>query len=352
MRLLLVADRFPPDAETGRAAAFERLARGLAGDHEVRLVCGYRRRRSLVPSDALAVDLSGVGPVAAQIALWRTARSLARRMRPDVIVSSGAWILPRSAPAVLVVRDLIGTGWEHRPAAVDRLLGRALRRYARVVVPTLATWRELRSRGTPEWCLDRVPDAVDVVQGAAPAPSRTLVLVHPGRIHPAKGQHVTIDAVSRLAPDEKARVELHVVGRPGDARYLGQLKVAARGQPIHFHVEDDADIGAWLQRAHLVLVPTCVTEGFADAAVRALATARPVVFADHPGVRESVGGIGFPVPPEDAGAVRGAIRTALAEPEALLALGRRGRAFVAAHYAWEVIGPRWEAVLTAAVRRR
>lgn len=353
MRLLVVAPVWHTEQPSGRLQAFARLVELLSARHRVRLVVGYRTERSAIPGDALGVDLRGASAVTARLALWRAIRAASRRFGPDVWLGSGAELPPGRVPSVAVVRDLVQTGWESPsiPQVWARRMG--LRRHARVVVPTLAALQELREAGAPRWSLVRLPDPVSIPPRSAPVdPTRPkLVLVHPGRIHPAKGQHLSVDAVSRLTVEEKARVSLHVVGPVADKRYLDQLKIAARGQPVTLHPGEEP-LAPWLRRAQVVLYPTCVPEGFADLAVLAMAHERPVIWSDHPGVRESLGGLGCPIPPDDALALRAAIRRVLSDSAALRGPARQGRRFVARRYAWEVLAPRWEEVLEGARRTR
>lgn len=347
MRILVVKREEPSQADTGRSAAFDRLVAHLSERHRVRRVVGWVGERGRLPDDALGVDLSAGGWLGAWN-LWRGLAAAARRFGPDVVLGCGVSVPRVQAPTVAVVRDLVRTGWE-QPAAVQK---HRIRRLQRIVVPTLAAARELRAAGARGWQIDVVPEPMDLpAEPAAPAAGPPFVLVHAGRILPSKGQHLSVDAVSRLLPEEKASVHLHVVGPIGDRRYYEQLRIAAVGQPISLHDGEEA-LTPWIRRAHLVLYPSCVSEGFADVALHAMAHGRPVVFADQPGVRESVGGVGLAVQPEDVASLRGAIRVAMAEPARLRDLSRRGRELVAARHSWPRLVHRWDEVLEAARRRR
>lgn len=351
MRLLLVARRYPPDAISGRAITFGRLHRHLAERHEVRLVAGYRGRREDIPDDALGVDLSARGIGWSYLALHRAVGATIRKFRPDLVLTQGLEVPFTSAPAVAVVRDLVGTGW-----TVDRALRTGFYRYRsrafrRVVVPSQATRETLRAQRVGRWRIEVVPPTVDAPAVPPPRPPdpERLVLLHPGRILPGKGQHLSVDAVSRLSTDEKARVELRVVGLVGDPVYHGQLRIAARGQPITFDTTRGA-LPAAFGEADTVLYPTALAEGFPDAAVEALTFGRPVVYSDQPGVREAMCGCGMPIRVGDARVLRDAIRARLAHPQWFAEQGRLGRERSVERYGWSGQRGRWEELLQGAAR--
>ncbi len=349
MRLLIVARALPPESPAGRSAAFARLISSLRARHDIRLVAGYRKQRDSVPSDSLGVDLGGA-MMGSTVALWRAAKSSLRRHKCEAVVTQGLLHLPLGIPTVAVVRDLVRTGWEtpgRTLTAGRRWLGR---RAHGVVAPTQAVRTELRSSGLGRWQIHVFPEVLDPAAARSIDPTaQPAILIHPGRILPNKGQHLSVDAVSRLPAAAKAMVELHIAGPAGDDRYLHQLRVAARGQPVHFHTEP-SDMDRWLSSAHLALYPTAVPEGFADAAAAAMAHGIPVVWADHPGVRETVLGMGGAVAPDDAGSVRDAVLTYLAGRTSWHATAALGRNRLLAAHDPKGIARRWDALLTGVTR--
>ena len=53
-----------------------------------------------------------------------------------------------------------------------------------------------------------------------------------------------------------------------------------------------SDVWPWLEAADIVVVPSVASEPFGNTAVEAVLAARPVVAADHSGLREAVEGCG------------------------------------------------------------
>lgn len=132
---------------------------------------------------------------------------------------------------------------------------------------------------------------------AAPRPARERLdgpmrIVYVGRISERKGVHLLVEVVRQL---EQRGVDtvLHVVGdaAPG-SEWLEKLMrgaaeeagVAARVRFQGFH----ADVWPWLGVADVVVVPAVKAEPFGNTAVEAVLAARPVVVADHTGLREAV----------------------------------------------------------------
>jgi glycosyltransferase involved in cell wall biosynthesis len=176
-----------------------------------------------------------------------------------------------------------------------------------------------------------------------------LELAYPARITPGKGQHLAIDAVARLPAADKKRVHLRIVGTIDDRIYFDQLKVQAFKQPVSFHPDVD-DIAPYYQRADLVLFPTLMREGFGYTAIEAMACGVPVVWSEQPAIREATGGLGFPVPPDDAAAIREVIRDLVKDPAKFRAAGAEARRFVEERYAWDRVWASYERVLES-IRR-
>ena len=124
------------------------------------------------------------------------------------------------------------------------------------------------------------------------------------------GQHLAIDAVSRLSPVEKARVHLRITGHVEDPVYLGHLRVQAHGQPVALQPDADGPTDP-LVGAHLLLALPLRAPATHTPLARALVSGVPAAWSDLPGVRALTEGLGLPVPPNDVLAVRDIIRRLL-----------------------------------------
>ncbi len=266
---------------------------------------------------------------------------------PDLVLAASVDVPFLGRPTIAMVRDLVGDGWS-APSARDRFYRWRASRFGTVVVPSAPTREALHARGVGTWRVSVVPEHVDPVAVSEAPNAEVLSLLHVGRLHPGKGQHLSIDAVSRLPPEDKARVRLQVVGATADRVYADQLRIAARGQPIDFHT-DVAELGPHFAAADLVLYPTSLAEGFADTALLAMAHGRPVIWADHPGVRATTGGVGVPIPSDDVVALRTAIRTFIYDRDGLRTMGIESKAR-AADFSWDRVRPKWESVFETAIR--
>lgn len=356
MKILMVARRFPPDIRSGTETVFDNLWRRARERHQVRLVVGYRRDRSLVPAEAVAVDLRQGSLAARYLRLWEATAREIRRYRPDVVLSNSIEVPVLGVPTVCIVHD-VNFGRSGRDlGTVGRLLYYRLktRRFHRVVTVSEAMRRELVAAGLDGQRVVAIRNGVDLARFTPPAAAPgadPLVLCYPSRILPGKGQHVAVDAVARLTPEEKARVALRIVGTVADPAYIARLEVQARGQPVTFHLEVP-DIVPWYQEAGAILFPTLMGEGFGFTAVEGMACGRPVAWTDQPAIREATGGIGLPFPQGDAPALREAIRTLLRDPALRERVGQQGRSFVEGHYDWRLVWSRYEDLLLDVSRSR
>jgi glycosyltransferase involved in cell wall biosynthesis len=346
MKILLCARRWAPDVQSGTETVAAALYAQARARHEVRLVCGFRRGRELVPAEAVAVDLRGKGALA-----WPTMAAAcvaeARRFRPDVVLSNSIEVRVPGVPTVTIVHDLnFGGDGTGVAASARRLFYRAQASGLDALVAVSdATRARLVETGIDATKVHVVRDGVDLARFVPSQVAGTGILrvVHVSRILPGKGQHASIDAVGRLRREDRARVELSIVGSLADRIYADRLKVMAHGLPVRFQF-DVEDVVPEYQRADLALFPSLMEEGFGYGAVEAMACGLPVIAYDQPAVREATGGHAILVPRDDASALRDAIRALLEDPGERARLGEAGRAFVQ-RYRWEETWAGYERIL-------
>ncbi|MCP4806591.1 MAG: glycosyltransferase family 4 protein [Proteobacteria bacterium] len=353
MKILMVARRYPPDVRSGTETVFENLYRRARQKHEVRLVVGFRNDRKLVPPEAVAVDLRGVGTAAAWRKLWWAAVREGRRFSPDVVLANSIEVPTFGAPAACIVHDL-NFGIASRSAGVrarELFYAAKSRRLGAVITVSGASRQRLVEVGVPEGKIHVVHNGVDLARFRV-VPRRELPdepegmvrFAHPSRILPGKGQHVAIDAIARLPRTHKRRADLTVVGAVDDRVFFDQLKVQAWDQPVTV-TGDVPEIAPYYQDADVVLFPTLMQEGFGFTAIEAMACGRPVIWSDQPAIREATGGIGRAVPQGDVVAMRAAMIELMDDPAERRRLGEAGRAFVEERYGWDGVWLRYERVL-------
>jgi len=350
MRILMVARRFPPDLHSGSETVFQNLYVQARRRHEVRLVVGFRRDRSLVPPEALAVDLRGAGKAESWRRLWTAAWREERRFSPQIVLANSIEVPTLGAPAVCIVHDL-NFGVASRSAGV---LARELfyrfksHRLRRVVTVSRASQTHLERIGVPASRICVIHNGVDLDAFTPSAPTNDRVrFAYPGRILPGKGQHLAIDALARLQARHKKKAHLDIVGAVCDRPFFDQLKVQAYGQPVTV-TGDVPELASWYQRADVVLFPTLMEEGFGYTAIEAMACGKPVVWSEQPAIREATGGIGFPVPGGNVEAMRDTMVRLIADPELRQRVGDEGRRFVEERYSWAKVWQAYEALLEEA----
>ncbi len=349
MRLLVVSRRAADPAGIGRASAFARLCDRLAEVATVRRVLGWHQDRHRLPPDTLGVDLGAVGEVGASIAMWRAVREEVRAFRPDLVINDGLELPSTRAPVVSVVRDLVGTGWDE--VVAPRVWRMRARRARAIVVPHDRVRRELGAVGVDPFRVTVIPELVRLPTGPVRSPSvEPFVVLHPGAIHPAKGPHLSIDAVSRLSPEEKRRIRLVIAGPVPNPRYLAQLRVAATDQPVTF-APDPPSLDPFVEEASLAVYPTALDEGCPDAALACLAHGRAVLAPDRATLRDQLGPGAVFFEPGSAVALRDGLRSALAGRVDVVALGAAGARWVAERHGWPRVWLGWRTLVGGLVAR-
>jgi MMP alpha-(1->4)-mannosyltransferase len=218
---------------------------------------------------------------------------------------------------------------------------RVLRRLPRLITVSESSARDLcRQMGARPWQLAVVPVGVDAVH-FRPLPHVRRV---PGRIMttasadvPLKGLLPLIEAVAKVRTEREA--ELVVVGRPREGS-LVPAAVARLGLEGAVHlvgaVDDARMVELWAE-AEVAVVPS-LYEGFSLPAVEAMACGTPLVATTAGALPEVVGPDGetaLLVPPNDPGALAGAIGRLLDDADLRAGIGAAGRARVLERYTWK-----------------
>lgn len=173
-----------------------------------------------------------------------------------------------------------------------------------------------------------------VVPAGRSASASRLVVLTVGRLHPRKGQLITLRALQSLAPEFRHRIEYWIVGSHPRKAYEQQLREVARSAdfPVKLlgdvpdvelsQVYDRADIFALTSIEHGPSV-----EGFGLVYLEASAHGLPIVAHHVGGVPEAVtdGVTGLLVPPERPAQLAAAFEKLITDPVLRRELGDRGR---------------------------
>ncbi len=320
----LVTSRFaygavPPADGYRLSERFYRHARGPAGS---------RRRRALKLAEH----------VPDMLALRRSAgrRDVIHFQWLDVQWLDGYLLGP--SPVVLTAHDLLPREARRGQAHAQRRLYERVDAIVvhsdygrRQLIDTLAVAAD-RVHVIPHGAFTHLLD----LPGARPLPpelaagERPVVLFF-GLLRPYKGLDVLLEAWRTIAD-----AELWIVGRP--RMDLGPLRaVATPGVRFVPRFIADEELGAYLRRADIVVLPYSRTERFDQSGVlaTALAFGKPVVLSDIGGFGEvAATGAGRLVPPDDPAALRAALQELLADPAARERLATAAAAAAAGPYSW------------------
>ncbi len=165
------------------------------------------------------------------------------------------------------------------------------------------------------------------------------VILLPARLSSIKGHETVIRAVALLRRQGQALPPVLFVGddqgRQGYTQRLCALIQEEELDDIVRLVGACRDMAAAYALARLVLQPSKVPEGFGRVPVEAMAAGVPVIVSDLGGMKDTIveGKTGWLVAPNDVDAWASAMAKALAMgQEEVAAMGKAGRAHVAAHF--------------------
>ena len=227
-----------------------------------------------------------------------------------------------------------------RRSPIRRWLARRLIRHASRVTTLTHYTQELLLTSFPE-----AADKIFLTPGALrtdfvvvpPKPVRAkekIVVLTVGRLHPRKGQLVTLRALQALAPEVRARLEYWVVGTAGKGSYAETLRTAAAQSDFtvkflgNLPDEELADI---YERADIFAMTSVnldhSIEGFGLVYLEAAAHGLPVVAHDVGGVSEAVadGITGLLVPPDRPAQLAAAFERLIHDEKLRHQLGDAGR---------------------------
>ncbi len=193
---------------------------------------------------------------------------------------------------------------------------------------------------------------------AARAPARpagavrrpTIAVV--ANLRPEKGHLVFLQAAARLAqrcPDAE-----FVIAGDGPERDRIAARLAASPAASRVRLAGAvSNVPAFLRNVDIVALPSLTNEGFPNAAMEAMAAARPLVATDSGGTRELVvdGVTGYLVPPGDAAQLADRLAELCADPLARRRMGERGRERVASMFTADRMGQRFGALFETLLAR-
>lgn len=241
--------------------------------------------------------------------------------------SLGASTLRNAAQVVVTTRTYAATS-------------RAVWRYNPTVIPNAVDHRRFR----PDVDGSEIRTSLSI-----PADAPLVLLV--GRIVPHKGIEHFIEA-ARYVPEARFVIA-------GEGSLLEPMKRLATSmgveERVHFlgRVTEERLPEVYAACDVFVLPSVSRLEAFGIVALEAMATAKPVIVADIPGVREMIedgrdGLLADPVNPADLGEK---IRRLLADPEARRTMGQRGREKVLESFGIERVTDRIEAMYRGVLNR-
>lgn len=172
----------------------------------------------------------------------------------------------------------------------------------------------------------------------------TPVILHPARLLPWKGVHVSVRMMAILAArGVAARLVLTDTTRIADwdgelagyrANILGLIDELGVADRVELRSAAYRQMPALYDEADVVVYPTVAAEPYGLVPLEAMCARRPIVASRCGGIPETVvdGVTGHLVPPEDAEALAACVAEVLADPDGARAMGDAGRRRVTGHF--------------------
>jgi len=178
-----------------------------------------------------------------------------------------------------------------------------------------------------------------------PPPEEGHMVLFVGRLVPHKGVEFLLEAIPLLRPS----AHVVVVGQ-GHHRDLLEASARARGvadRVVFVGGVPQEELPALYRAADVCVLPSISRlEAFGLVGLESMASERPVVLSDIPGVREVIedgkeGLLAAPADPEDIAAKVNAL---LDDPALRAEMGARGHERVLRHFTWDVVGAQFRRI--------
>jgi glycosyltransferase involved in cell wall biosynthesis len=374
MRLLVITDLYPPVAFGGYERTCADLVEGLRERHEITVLTSDLRRDSVPAVPWVRRELAYLGherrrlprvPVAAARAAAATRQAIAE-LRPELAYVSNCLSTSQAAPCVAlqagvpVVYRFSELWFASTLYRGDRFVGylppgrRGLRRGWSWVVRAVNRHPALRLQpphaapAAISWCSDALRARVTLPPALTPVLERTIhsgvpddfaalarrpaarpTIAYIGRVTTAKGAEVALRALAALRQRHGIEAGLVLAGHcmPSMVRRLDRLTsdLGLTGQVDLAGALDADGLGALLERAHAVVVPSVAHEAFGRVCVEAGLARVPVVASRVGGIPEALrdGDHALLFPPGDSDACAAALASTLSQPSAAEARARR-----------------------------
>ena len=353
MKIALVTRRYPP-LIGGAEKVLSYLAPALAAEGADVTVVTSRVLGATPgpPASAVPVVRLPTSPLrfVGTTLYMRALRRWLLRERPDLIYVSmlkhdayvGVGVGERlGIPVVLRPEGAGATGdlaWQ-RWGRFGGRIGIRCKRASAVVAISPAIRAELLAAGYDPERVHDLPNGVPVPETPwTPSDARHAAFV--GRLAPEKGLDILLDAWS-LVRQTHPEARLSLIGegpeRPSLEARIGRLGL----DDVVDLAGAVADPSRLLNAMDLFVLPSR-EEGMSIALLEAMALGLPVVATDIPGNRGLIvpGEHGRLVPPDDPGALAGAIRDRWAEPEAAMRMAAEARRRVVEHFSIAAVARR------------
>lgn len=343
MKICYITRAFPKDSFGGGELHTYELWKRAKKIYDTSLISGYKNDKGLLPKNTFAISQKNGNKFLNYLTFYKKSRKYLKEIKPDIIHATCYEFPDRGAKTILNsyhLGHLLGyTGNKNLITKMQlALVKRRLKKFDRIIAISKATYNDLLKLGVREDKLRMVYPGIDFDKfnpgRLKKIKNKKFTIVYPARISREKGQHIAIEAITKIPIELLKDMELVLAGYVSDKEYLNELKRAAFSWPVKFEL-NVKDIVKYYRLADLIVFPTLMYEGFGFTAAEALACEKPIIASDFPAIREIVGKNGLLIKPGDSNNLASAIEILYDNKVLRDMFAKKGKKDVQRRFNWE-----------------
>lgn len=340
MKICYITRLFPKDSFGGGELHTYEIWKRAKKVYDVNLISGWKKDPSLLPKETYKINQKSGNKFLNYLRFYKKTKKYLKEIKPDIIHAT-CYEFPTLGIKTVLNSYHLGhlLGHTGRKDLITKLqlnlVKRKLKKFDRIIAISQSTYKDLLSLGIKEEKLKLIYPGIDFEKFKPKKfKNKKFTIIYPARISREKGQHIAIEAITKIPIETLKNMELIIAGFVSDKEYLNELKRLAFSWPVKFELNVKSII-EYYQKADLIIFPTLMYEGFGFTAAEALACEKPLIASDFPSIREIVGKNGLLIKPGSSDDLSSSIEILYENKILRNMLAKKGRKDVLKRFNWE-----------------